>query len=218
MKKIISLTLITGLLISTIFVYFEGELTEAITDEIIVTQNVSDEITISSPADVAMSGSIPGITGNPGSPRTGSATWTVKTNNALGFTMALNATASPAMQLDATYNFSDYTPATSGLPDFTWSSPASGQAEFGYTVEPETVADTVQLFKDDGTSCNTGANNAANRCWYNFTTSTVTVINRTTNTDVSGEDELVKFQTESNAKFLKGGNYTATIIATATMN
>jgi len=218
MKEIISLTLIAGLLISTIFVYFEGELIKAITDQIIVTQDVSDEISISSPADVTMSASIPGITGNPGSPRTGSVTWTIKTNNAVGFTMALNASTSPAMQLDATYNFSDYTPATSGTPDFTWSSPLSGQAEFGYTVEPETVADTVQLFRDDGASCNIGTNNTIDRCWYNFTTSTVAVINRSTNTDVGGEDELVKFQTESNAKFLKEGNYTATITATATMN
>jgi len=46
----------------------------------------------------------------------------------------------------------------------------------------------------------------------------VTVINRSTATLVSGEAETVNFQTESNAKYLKEGSYTATITATATEN
>lgn len=176
-------------------------------------------ISISSPADVTMSAAIPGITGNPGAPRTGSATWTVKTDNPAGFTLSLAATTSPAMQLDDTWNFSDYTSPTSTEPEYTWASPASSQAEFGYTVEPETAADTATLFKDDGAAaCNTGALNGTNTCWDAASTTAVTIVNRSTDTDPTGEDELVKFQTESSAKFLKEGNYTATITATAITN
>jgi len=187
-------------------------------DFIVVTQAVSSEITISSPANVTMSAAIPGITGNPGSPRTGSTTWTVKTNNTTGFALALKSSTNPSMQLDGTYNFSDYSPGTGGTPDYSWASPAASAAEFGYTVEPATTADTAALFRDSGVACNTGALNTADKCWYNFTTSDVTVVNRSTETSSSGEAEVVKFQTESNAKYLKEGNYTATITATATEN
>jgi len=89
-----------------------------------------------------MSSAIPGMTGNLGSPRTGSAAWTVKTNNTTGFNLTLKSSTNPSMQLDATYNFSDYSPVTAGTPDYNWASPVSGSAEFGYTVEPETAADT----------------------------------------------------------------------------
>jgi len=218
MREIISLTLFLGLLISGGLIYFEPEMAKAVSDAITITQAVSSEITISSPADVTMSAAIPGITGNAGSPRTGSATWTVKTNNATGFSLALAASTAPAMQLDATWYFSDYTPATAGTPDYNWSSPASGAAEFGYTVEPATAADTVQKFLDNGTACATGTLNTVDKCWYNFSTTSETVINRTTNTESAGEAEVVKFQTESNAKYLKEGNYVATITATATEN
>ncbi len=91
-------------------------------------------------------------------------------------------------------------------------------AEFGYSVEPATVADTVTAFKDDGVNCNIGALNTVSKCWLNASTTNFTVINRTTETTSAGEAEIVRFQTESNAKYLKEGNYTATITATATMN
>ncbi len=187
-------------------------------DSITVTQAVSSEISISSPSNVTMSSAIPGMTGNPGSPRTGSATWTVITNNTTGFYMALKSTTNPSMQLDATYNFSDYSPATAGTPDYAWSSPAASAAEFGFTVEPETTADTSAKFLDSGSACNTGALNSTNTCWYNMATTDLTVISRSTNTDNTGEAEVVRFQTESNAKYLKEGNYTATITATVTEN
>lgn len=218
MKKIISSVLILGILVMTGYMFFEPEMIKAVADSVVVTQAVSAEITISSPADVTMSSAIPGITGNLGAPRTGSATWTVKTNNDTGFNMTINSSVSPSMQLDGTYNFSDYSPSAANVPDYTWASPAASAAEFGYSVEPATVADTAALFKDDGTACNVGALNTADRCWLNASTTAVTVINRTTNTSSAGEAEVVKFQTESNAKYLKEGNYTATITATATMN
>ncbi len=218
MKKIISSVLIMGLLMMSGYIYFEPEIIKANADSVVVTQAVSEEITISSPADVTMSSAIPGMTGNPGAPKNASTTWTVKTNNAQGFNMTINSTSTPSMQLDATWNFSDYSPATANVPDYAWSPPAANVAEFGYSVEPATAADTVALFRDNGSACNTGTLNTADRCWLNASTTAVTVINRTTNTAAAGEAEVVKFQTESNAKYLKEGNYTATITATATMN
>jgi len=167
-----------------------------------------------------MSSAIPGMTGNLGSLAPGRQLRTVKTGNTTGFILALKADTAPAMQLDATYHFDDYTPTTGGTPDYNWTSPAASEAEFGYSVKAATPADAAQIFKDNATSaCNiSGLTQTPGKCWYNFTTSDVTVINRSTATLASGEAEVVNFQTESNAKYLKEGNYTATITATATEN
>jgi len=218
MKKTISLVTIIGLLVMANYVIFEPEFIKAAATStaITVTQEVSQEITITQPSNVTMSAAIPGITGNPGSPRTGSATWNVKTNNSTGFTLAIKASTAPAMQLNATNTFSDYTPAVASTPDFDWSSPAASAAEFGYTVEASTTADTAQLFKDNGSACATGTANAVSKCWHNASTTDVTGVDRGTNTGSGGEDTIVRFQTESNAKYLQEGNYVATITATAT--
>lgn len=162
-----------------------------------------------------MSPAINGMTGGTGS---GSATWTVTSNNTSGFSLALKASTAPAMQ-KGTDNFADYTEATAGTPDYTWSV-AAADSEFGYTVEPATVADTAQFLKDNGTVCGgSGTLNTANACWTKFTTSDVTVVNRTTATSGTGEAEVVKFQAQSGAShYQPAGTYTATITATATTN
>ncbi len=213
---------ISFILMAIFFSYFEPMISSAasVNDSITVTQVVSSEIAISSPANVSMSSPIPGITGNPGVPRTGSATWTVTTNNATGFILAMKAGAAPAMTLDATYHFDDYSPTTTGVPDYNWTSPAAAEAEFGYSVKAATAADAAQIFKDNGSSaCNiAGSTQTSGKCWYNFTASDVTVVSRSTATLAAGEAEVVNFQTESNAKYLKEGNYVATITATATEN
>jgi len=219
MKKIISLILISGLLGMTAYFVLEAEMIKAVEDQVVVTQAVSAEITISAPADITMSSAIPGITGNLGSPTTGSVSWTVTTNNVQGYNLKLKAGAAPALALDATWNFSDYSPATTVAPDFGWASPATSVAEFGFTVEPATVADTDPFFMDNGTACNTGTANAADTCWWNLATTDKQIVNRTSGeTSSTGEAVVVKFRAESNAKYLKEGDYTATVIATATMN
>jgi hypothetical protein len=222
MKKIFHLTTAVGLIFMFCYLIFEPILIKSadVNDPITVTQQVTQEITISSPIDVTMSASIPGITGNPGAPRTGAATWTVKTTNATGFKLELKCNDEYCMKLDATNYFSDYTPAAPGTPDYNWTSPAASDAEFGFTVEPETAADTVQLFLNaagPAAPCNSaGGINTADKCWYNMASVNLEAIHRGTATDSTGEDEVVKFQTESSAKFLKEGNYTTIITATAT--
>lgn len=230
MKKTISVVAIISLLAMGGYMFFEPTLSSAsggpgvgpYDDLITVTQSVTSEISIDAPANVTMSGTIPSITGNPGVPRTGSVTWKVITGNVEGFNLTLKASTSPAMRLDGsgdifTY-FSNYTPVATSTPDFDWTSPATSQAEFGYTVEPATVADTVAKFRDDGSACGTGALNTASKCWYLTTTGGEQIINRSSNTLEAGEDEVVRFNTESNAKLLKEGSYVAEITVTATQN
>lgn len=175
-------------------------------------------ISVSAPDDIDLSPAIPGISGGTGD---GSVTWTVTADNSAGFNMKIKASTDPAMMLEAGYYFSDYTPVSGGTPDYNWGV-GSGSAEFGFTVEPETHADTVQLFKnniDETPSCNSGIWNTDDACWLDFNgTTDVDIINRTTRTSAAGEDEVVKFRAQSNNKFLKEGEYTATITTVVAAN
>lgn len=219
-KKAISLSIILNLLITFSVVVFEPQLSRAVTDDTKITSEVTSEISISSPGDVLLASSIPSLTGNPGAPASGSATWTVITANVLGFNLKVQASSSPAMQnTDGEYYFWNYTPAAAGSPDFNWTSPAAGSAEFGYSVTAETALDADTPFRNDGGNCGAGNNNTNNQCWWNFDgTNQTTVINRSTNTDLGGEDEKINFRAESNAQYLKEGYYDAYITVTATMN
>lgn len=219
-KKAISFSLSIVLIFSIAYFIFEPAVSKAVADSADVTQSVTEEITVSAPSNTALAPSIPGMTGNPGSPSTASLTWTVKTVNATGFAMTIQASQVNALFNDGTYFFSDYTAVGDPVPDYTWTSPSASAAEFGFTIEPATAADTVANFLDNGTTtCNTGATQTADKCWLGLTGATpISMINRSTNTDSSGEAEVVNFKAESNAKFLKEGTYTATITVTATMN
>lgn len=214
MQRNIKTATALGLILLFVFVFLEPQLARGVSDSVTVTQEVTAEITISSPSDVTMS-TISGITGGAG---TGSATWNVKTNNAAGFNMAFKAGSSPALS-DGSNSFADYTEAVADTPDFTWSI-AAADSEFGYTVEPATAADAATIFKDDGAStCGTGASQTADKCWIKFKTTDVIGINRSSGTSDSGEDEVVKFQAQSGAShFQPEGSYTATITATALVN
>jgi len=177
-------------------------------------------ITISSPGDVSLNPTIPGISGNAGAPASGEAVWTVITDSPAGFNLKVRASTDPAMKLDDTYYFDDYGPVAAGSPDYDWTSPGAGNAEFGFTVEPETASDTVKLFTDNGAdSCDTGGFNNLNTCWFDFNGSNdINTIYRPNRTDSDGELEKLKFRVESNAKFLKEGYYDATIIVTVSSN
>jgi hypothetical protein len=179
-----------------------------------VTQIVTSEITISAPANVIMSPAIAGMTGGTAN---GSATWTVKTNNAAGFIMKIKASTSPALTASGG-SFADYTQASTGIPDFSWSID-NAASEFGYTVEPSIVADTTTLFKDDGNNCNTGSLNTTDKCWAAFNTTDATILNRSTTTTSAGEDAIVKLRAQSGPSHHQiQGDYQATVTVTALAN
>jgi len=174
-------------------------------------------LSVSSPANVLLSPDIPGISGGVAS---GTAAFNVIVDNAAGFNMGINASTVHSMVAsgDATYYFSNY-PATS-TPSYNWSVPA-GQAQFGFTVEPQTSTDAVQAFLDNNSNaCNSlGGTYHASRCWAGFDgTNTYVVINRTTRTDNTGESETIRFKADSEGAFLKSTTYNATITATIAAN
>lgn len=213
LKISVCLSLIIFLLVSSVFVLFEPSVTIALDDSATVSATVTSEVTISSPSDVSFSSSIPGVSGNPGSPATASLAWTVTTNNSSGFDLALKASQTNALYKDGTYYFTDY----GSSPTLGWSAAGSGVANFGFSISTGTPADTATAFKDNGSSCGSGDNTGG--CWRGFdSTNSITVVHRTSLTSSSGETETVNFKAESNGKYLASGNYTATITATASLN
>ncbi len=220
MKKTISLAVTISLIFSIVFVVFEPQKIQAVQDEVTVTQAVTEEIAIDTPGNISLKSDIPGMTGNAGAPASGTVTWTVTSSNATGYNVKIKASTDPALKLEAGQEFTDYTPASAGSPDYTWATPGASAAEFGFTVEPETAADTVNLFLDDGgANCDTGSTNNTNTCWFVFNgTNDIVIINRSSRTDCDGEDEVIKLRAESNEKLLKEGNYTATITVTVAAN
>jgi len=218
MKKNIAIqNIFYGFLLTPIFFLsyacIEPVLVKAVSDDVGVSQSVASEIAISSPADITMSPEISGLTGGMGE---GSATWTVITNDTSGFNLSLKASTDPALA-SGSYNFADYTIAAA-VPDFVWSV-AADASEFGFTIEAETAADLVSDFLDDGSVCGAGASDTADACWGGFSTSDQTVVNRASQTDLSGEDEVIKFRAESGAsRFQEFGEYVATITVTAVTN
>jgi hypothetical protein len=217
-KKAIKLSTVIFLVGLVVFVSFEPSIVESADNkQITVSTTVTAEFSVTSPdSTLALSPSIPGITGNAGSPATGTETFTVITNNSTGFIMKIKASSvTPAALVhttDNTYYFSDHTTTAS----YDWTAPGAAAASFGYTINPATAADKAQAFKDNGAACG-GAytGNTTDKCWSGLTASDVTVISRATPTSAAGEAEAVKFNAESNAKFLRSGSYTATITVTA---
>ncbi|MDD3006933.1 MAG: hypothetical protein PHX30_05155 [Candidatus Pacebacteria bacterium] len=196
-----------------IYLNFEPAVVGAVDDSITVTQAVTSDITISSPANVNLTGTIYGMTGGTGD---GSTTWNVKTSDTSGFGMSLKANTANCLAKGGEH-FNDYSVTTPH--SYNWTAPAvSG---FGFTVEPESTSDTVAAFLDNGSStCGSGAVNGTSTCWSGFNgTTDISVISRSTQTDAGGEDELVRFKSQLiTGNFLSEGNYVATITATAVVH
>ncbi|MDD2732000.1 MAG: hypothetical protein PHI53_02275 [Candidatus Pacebacteria bacterium] len=175
-------------------------------------------ISISSPLDVTM---LPNILGMTGGTATGEASWTVLTDNPAGYSMVISASSSPALvgqsQGDS---LSDYTPTNSGTPDFNWSV-ADDSAEFGFTAEG---SDIVKRFKDSAGVCDIDDLDTSNSCWYNFSTSNLTISDSSLPNHPAGTGTTVKFKAQlynedgvpnSGSGMLLEDTYQATITVTA---
>lgn len=191
-----------------VYIYFEPTMAIAATatDSVVVTLTVNSGITITTPADVTMTPSI-GIAAN-GS--IGSAVWNVKTNRATGYSLAVKASASPALVSGAN-SFADYTEAVNGTPEL-WSVP-SGSKEFGYSAFG---TDTSTTTWGTSASCGSAGAPAAAQKYVGFETTDLTIATRNTVTSTSGIDTTICFAVEQDTVYAASGTYTASVTATAT--
>lgn len=164
-------------------------------------------ISITGAAAVALSPSIPGVTGGTSN---GSTTVTVITDSPSGYELTIEASQSPAMQKGGD-TIADYVPA--GDPDFSFSTGAS-DSHLGYT--PEGV-DVVQRFLDNGTdTCNVGTNETALSCWDGLSTSAVPIASSNTANHPNGATTTVRFRVGIGGSVNQPpGTYTATTTLTA---
>jgi hypothetical protein len=147
-------------------------------------QNTAD-ISLTPGADVVMSPALGGITGGTSN---GSSTFTVISANDPGYMVTIKASSSPALT-DGVNSFADYTPS-GAAPDFMFSVGA-GTSEFGFSPEG---TDIVSMFKDNGSTCNTGSSDASLACWGALTTVNQTIVQRTSATASTGVPTTLNFR------------------------
>ncbi len=210
MNRFLCLAALIGI-VSLPFLYplLEARVATAATasDTVIVTLNVDAGISITSPSDVSMSQNL-GVSADSA---VGTAVWNVKTNNSAGYTIAVKATSSPALESGANF-VADYTPAVAATPE-TWSVP-SGSAEFGFSAFGSHIATGVWGTDAD---CLAGANvPSATLKYRDFDTSDIVIGSSTATTTTTGVDSTVCFAAEQDTVYIPSGIYTATVIATAT--
>jgi len=176
------------------------------TSSVVVTLNVDTGITISAPPNSNMSAHV-GVGQNSA---VGTTTWTVITNDVNGYTLALNATSTPAMK-NSSSTIADY---QTGAPN-TWS--VINAAAFGYSAYGTDVS--TSTWGTATSSCSGGTNGNATSTilkYKGFTTSPFTIAQRVATTTFAGTVTTVCYAVEQNNFFIPSGTYQATIVATAT--
>lgn len=192
-KRILSFFGVFILLSVFLFPFIEPTLSGAAfdTDLVDVNLSVTGTISIDSPSDVSMS---PDIAGTGSS--TGSAVWTVTTNNSAGWKLEVEADSDPAMA-SGVDTFDDYSEVTPGTPE-AWS-----------------IATTVSEFGFGATGTYVGLAFGADK--YMGFNGTAPVQVSSDSSETAGAATTVIFKAEvGSAKSQPTGSYSATITATAT--
>lgn len=163
-------------------------------------------LSMTTPSDVTMSPSIPGISGGIAD---GSTSVTVMTDSGAGYSLSINASQSPAMQKGSD-SIADYVPG--GVPDFAFAAGAS-DAHFGYSPEG---ADIASRFKDDGGACAVGALDTPFSCWDGLRTVGEEIARRASANTPDGSVTTIHFRVGIGGSVVQtAGVYTATTTLTA---
>ena len=165
-------------------------------------------IALSSPGNIDM-GSLRGIVEDTAD---GSGAWIATTDSSGGYELSIRTSQTPAMQqVGGSADLSDYTPAGAD-PDFEFSIDST-TAAFGYSIEGD---DTAERFRDNGSSCNTGSQVTADRCWDGLATSDAVIAASSGANHPDGTETTVKLRAMNGEDhLLPAATYEATIIITA---
>jgi hypothetical protein len=163
-------------------------------------------LSMSTPTDVTMTPSLPGLTGGTSN---GSTTVTVTTDSPSGYSLTISAADSPAMQ-NGVNSIADYVEGAD--PDYSFTV-TSGAATFGFS--PSSI-DAVSAFRDNGSLCNVGSLDTALACWAGLTTSDTVISQGIGANHPDGATTTINFRVGvgSNAG-IAAGLYTATTTLTA---
>jgi len=220
-KELISSAIISLLVLVSGFAYFEPNILGAITDEHTIKQIVTAEISfVSAPADVTMDTSLAGITGGTSN---GQTQFRILSNNTTGFSVTINSASDNGMEGEETTGVIPYLiPASPGVPDYAFSSAPANSAAFAYSVNASTTGEITTPFRNNGVdTCGTGATETDANCWLDATTTTFSIINRSTATDASGATSTLFYRaiiSANPAPAIPEDTYTSTTTLTATNN
>lgn len=154
--------------------------------------------------------SLPNVGGISGGSSSGSLGWTVTTDNAAGYSLSIAAATSPALKSPLA-SFADYTPGGAD-PDYSFSIVSTASA-FGFSPEG---TDILAKYKDNGSACNTGSSDTADKCWDGFSTVEKMISQRASGNHPSGTLTTVKLRAEVGADHIQeNGAYTTTLSVTA---
>lgn len=164
-------SLIAGVMVMAVFLLsfsvFEPTVSRAITDDFIVTQTITSEISfVASTTDVTMSNPITSLTGGTSN---GTTTAVVRTNDSDGYTMQIHFSSTTAMSRNGGAGvIANYAPATPGTPDYNFDT-TEVFGQFAYRVTANAVADIDPTFEDNGAdTCGpAGGSNTYGTCWFN---------------------------------------------------
>lgn len=220
-------TLVVGALLTIGFMAFEPAVSRAVTatdtDEFIVTQSITDEISFETlAADVVMSPAIAGLTGGQA---TGSTYVVISTNSPTGYTLDIRFSTATAMTRNGSNGgdvINNYSPAGTTSPTVNFEIGGPGTpGEFGYTVEASSTPTIASEFRGNGsTLCNIGESGTftLDQCWQAPSITDREIINAPTNTPTGGATTTIKFVVTVPGNpnpTLPTGLYVATVTLTA---
>jgi hypothetical protein len=205
-KYVLSSTLFLLSFLLLAYICFQPSLIHSASSSVVVTLNVDTGISISSPGNTTMSNDM-GVSVNSA---VATSTFTIVTNDTLGYSLGLTASTAPAMK-----NGSNSVPDMSTSPA-TWAV-ASGATQFGFGVYGTDV--NTSTYGTGGacqTSTSTPSTTLKYRGFANLTS--ITVASRSSTTTPSGIPTTICYAVGQNNTFIPSGVYTATVTATATAN
>ncbi len=205
LRKVFAIVLMLVIMFQ-IYLFAEPVVAVSATNNVVVTLTVDSGITISAGANATMAPNI----GVAADSSIGSSSWVVKTNNTAGYTLAVKASASPAL-VSGTNSFADYTEAVTGTPEV-WTV-AAGTKKFGYSAYG---ADTPTATWGAAASCGTAGVPSGTQNYVGFKTTDKIIAQKATVTPTTGVTTNICFAAQQNAIYAASGVYTATITATAT--
>lgn len=162
-----------------------------------------DYLSVTAPSSITLS---PALGNKTGGVATGQDSLTVSTNNSSGYQIKIKASTNPALK-STSDNLPDYPHVNP--PSFLWST-ATNQAYFGYQISGDHPA---SRFLNNGSSCQVGSFQTADRCWSGLTTSDQLIASHTS--AVSNDLTTIKLKAEAGPTAqLSAGTYQAELIFT----
>lgn len=201
------------------FGLLEPALGHAVTDDFIVTQTITSEISfVASTTDVVMDNAIQSLTGGTSN---GTTTVVIRTNDNDGYNLTVHFSSTTAMSRNGGGGVIEDYVATS-TPDFAYN---TGQAfgQLAYRVTGAQAADVDPTFRDNGAACGTGSGNTYGACWMGPETigNAEMIVNRASSTPGGGSTTTINFRVyvpPNPTPTIPDGIYTATSTLTALTN